>query len=293
MTRLRLGGCPAALIVIAICALGTAPGCDGDAGACQDGATQACTCPDGAAARQVCADQQWSACQPCDTPGPGAPVILSWALSGNALTPSTDILVSVVLTDPDGVDDIVGGTLVDSDGRAYGTFATAASEGSYEKRLTWDEVGATMSITGRDPSGVARPLKASFFDAEGHTTSRSFTLQARCDRETETPCAGTCVDLLQSPDNCGACGDVCAGSECAQGRCPRWSTCRPTGNAALDCAQVCGASGSACGVCELPEAPIAVSIAVSSDASCANVVAAVGACASAPQPGQWFRCCCM
>lgn len=39
---------------------------------------------------------------------------------------------SVVLTDPDGIDDLIGGTLKDPDsGSSYGAFVTEAGEGAY------------------------------------------------------------------------------------------------------------------------------------------------------------------
>ena len=48
-------------------------------------------------------------------------------------------------SDPDGIDDLIGGTLNDAaTGRAYGSVATAASEGSYSLTLTWADLNSVV-----------------------------------------------------------------------------------------------------------------------------------------------------
>jgi hypothetical protein len=62
-----------------------------------------------------------------------SPVILLLATNTDTLTQSDreSLTFSVVVTDPDGIDDIIGGTLEDPDGGTYGAFISSAEEGSY------------------------------------------------------------------------------------------------------------------------------------------------------------------
>src|SRR5688572_16528714 len=49
-------------------------------------------------------------------PDPGAPVFLSLQTNVSKITAGESVIFTAVLTDPDGVDDIVGGTLSDQTG---------------------------------------------------------------------------------------------------------------------------------------------------------------------------------
>jgi hypothetical protein len=56
------------------------------------------------------------------------------------MTSSDRLAVSAVVTDPDGIDDLIGGTLTTTDGAStFGAFATDASEGAYSISLTCKE----------------------------------------------------------------------------------------------------------------------------------------------------------
>jgi hypothetical protein len=60
-------------------------------------------------------------------------------------------------------------------------------------------------------------------------------------------CGGLCIDLLNDPDNCGACGVVCGDDEhCAKGVCHR--ICIPNCNGVS-----CGNDDGCGGLCGCPE----------------------------------------
>lgn len=78
---------------------------------------------------------------------PRSPTILS--LKTNVLTvKDTDrLVVSAVVTDPDGIDDLIGGELTTADGTAtYGAFATDAGEGAYSIVLSWGDLNTAETI---------------------------------------------------------------------------------------------------------------------------------------------------
>jgi len=52
------------------------------------------------------------------------------------------------------------------------------------------------------------------------TCSRFASCLTACEKETDTNCKGSCVDLQSNNANCGACGTVCLeDEECIQGKC--------------------------------------------------------------------------
>jgi hypothetical protein len=129
------------------------------------------------------------------------------------------LVVSAVVTDPDGVDDLIGGTLLDpGSGAAYGAFATSAAEGSYEIDLGWGELG-TVSAIDAPPAGASRRLLARFFDVAGHRAEAEVTVTLRCDDAGYSACDGQCFDLERDEDHCGTCdletppGVACIGGE--------------------------------------------------------------------------------
>jgi hypothetical protein len=70
---------------------------------------------------------------------PGAPVFLSLQTNASSLTAGESITFTAVLIDPDGVDDIVGGTLSDLTGMiGYGPFVAAGQPGTYSIMVSWD-----------------------------------------------------------------------------------------------------------------------------------------------------------
>jgi hypothetical protein len=152
-----------------------------------------------------------------------APRILSLSANTTELehTPfgaDQPLVITAVVTDPDGVDDLIGGQLVAPDSEAaYGAFATSAAEGAYELELTWQAIDAVTSIEA-PVAGAPRRFVARFYDVVGHTAEQALTITLRCGVADRAVCDGECVDLLIDPDNCGSCGvAVPLGEQCTNG----------------------------------------------------------------------------
>ncbi|MDX2092174.1 MAG: hypothetical protein SFX73_30190 [Kofleriaceae bacterium] len=150
----------------------------------------------------------------CSTDGgqpgeePDGPQLLSFGANTATLTEQrqSKLVLSAVLTDPEGVDDIVGGTLIDPVSSAtYGTFATGAQEGAYSLELTWDAFNSVQPIdtTEAQPT-TKRTVEARFFDQAGHKASRSIDVTLACAESSngEFSVNGNCAKLL-TPSGCG------------------------------------------------------------------------------------------
>lgn len=153
-----------------------------------------------------------------NTSDPAAPRILTLDTNVHTVHEDDPLVITAVVTDPDGIDDLIGGTLLDPDsGSSYGAFATSAAEGAYSISLAW---GAVDLVRGIDtPTGGApRVFRARFFDVAGHTADGDITVTLACENADLAACSGDCVDLLTSHDHCGACDTPAPdGSECIDG----------------------------------------------------------------------------
>jgi hypothetical protein len=157
------------------------------------------------------------------TTEPGAPEFLSFgtnvpALDGQGETPA--VTFTAVVTDPDGVDDVIGGSLLDQSGAPYGAFATSGQEGAYEMTLTWDQIDTVAAIDFDPGPGASRTFTAEFFDASGKKATRSISLSLTCNGSSACDgqcglarCTTECV-WLDSTENCGACGNDCGSGWC-------------------------------------------------------------------------------
>lgn len=159
-----------------------------------------------------------------------APTILSLTTNVTSLTQGESVTITAVVTDPQGISDLIGGQLQDSGGGTYGAFATASDEGSCSLVLSWDAIGTVAPITfdGQD----TRTVVAVFYDQAGNEASEELTLTLTCDTGTACDsvcgmgeCGGSCVDLQNDAANCGQCGETCDSDVCATGRCGVWSEC--------------------------------------------------------------------
>ncbi|MBW1811394.1 MAG: hypothetical protein JRJ87_24610 [Deltaproteobacteria bacterium] len=171
------------------------------------------------------------------------PMILSFGTNVSDITEGESVTFTAVVSDPDGIDDLIGGALKSPDGTVvYGAFATSAQEGAYTLTITWNAVDQAQSIefTGED----TRTFLAEFFDISGHTVVEQVTIQLYCD--TGAACDGKCVDLSTSSNNCGACRHACAvAGGCSSGACYEWSSCTEVGDT---CDDICASEGRTCAV---------------------------------------------
>ncbi|HTM21646.1 MAG TPA: hypothetical protein VL172_14090, partial [Kofleriaceae bacterium] len=137
---------------------------------------------------------------------PDGPNILSLSANVDRLTESDPpLMISAVVTDPQGIDDVIGGQLVAPQGGTYATFATAAAEGAYGVTLTWEAIGQVAPID--EPAGGGeRVFRAQFFDTAGHETTADLPITMACSWTSSALCAGECTYLPSDRYNCGACG---------------------------------------------------------------------------------------
>jgi len=137
------------------------------------------------------------------------PLILLASTSVATLHPGESVTFVVVATDPDGVDDLIGGALHTPDGAAYGALATTAEEGAYEVELTWDEINLVESID-IPPlmAAESRDFIAVVFDQGGEESQTVLTVALSGGVEGWAVCAGEPTDLVED-ETCGSCGYSC------------------------------------------------------------------------------------
>lgn len=120
---------------------------------------------------------------PEEPPGAGessdGPTIVLLRTNMNIVGEDDLLRVSAIVTDPDGVDDVIGGVLETPDGESVlGTFSTGAQEGAYELQLSFDELMSSSGTIGTTP--VALRLRATFFDQQSYSTSEILDLEMVC-----------------------------------------------------------------------------------------------------------------
>lgn len=121
---------------------------------------------------------------------PGGPIFLSFGTNLTTLrdAASDRLVVSAVLTDPEGVDDIIGGSLyIEGTTATLGTFATASQEGAYTIELTWTQL-LTPVANNLPGWGEDFPLtiRAEFFDQAGHKATKTATVTFACETTDST-----------------------------------------------------------------------------------------------------------
>jgi hypothetical protein len=167
-------------------------------------------------------------------PDPQGPQFLQLSTNISTVRDSDTVIFTAVLTDPDGIDDIIGGSLVNPGNEAsYGSFQTSAAEGSYELSVSWGEINLVAPIDFASPA--SRPFTARFFDVAGHVSEKTVQLTLTCDgapacdgscgglrcgdgtctfetsgvdQNGNGMCGNTCRDLTTASD-CGGCGNSC------------------------------------------------------------------------------------
>ena len=178
------------------------------------------------------------------TPVEGAPVILSLQTNVPKITAGESVTFTAVLTDPDGVDDIVGGTLSDTTGNiGYGPFVAAGQPGTYSITVSWDAMQQAEPIEFEN-ADLMRVFRAEFYDQAAHKVHQDTSLALTC--ATGSACGGVCTDLMTDDMHCGACSGVCKDG-CSAGQCiPAWGECIVMSSGFETCDAYCASVGEAC-----------------------------------------------
>lgn len=152
---------------------------------------------------------------PPPNPGPpGGPRFLSFSTNQRTTTGAA-IVFTAVLTDPDGIDDLIGGMLVDPETEAsYGSFQTSAAEGSYSMMLDWADIDVVRPLD--EYAGFSRTFRARFFDVAGHVAEKDVSVTFSCDVDEDElegmlVCGTACVH--EARRQCGSCGRACGTNE--------------------------------------------------------------------------------
>lgn len=154
------------------------------------------------------------------TTTPGGPMFLSFGTNITTMTESDTVTFVAVLTDPQGLTNLVGGHLTDPTGQIqFGAFI-ATNQGSYSLSLTWTQIyqATNFQFVGQGPVHFV----AEFFDVQGRNTTKDSTLTLACMASTWGTCGGTCFDFANDNQHCGGCGtcdSLSSGTTCAQGAC--------------------------------------------------------------------------
>lgn len=186
----------------------------------------------------------------------GGPKILQFLTNVTTINENESVIFTAVVTDPDGVADVIGGSLTSPDGKiAFGAFATSGEEGAYQLSLSWAAIHQAQNITFETPKTV-RTFRAEFFDAGGKSAWKTADITLNCDdgeRVTPAACGGQCKDLDSDDEHCSSCDvecDVFFNSNTI-GRCIE-SACTPTyqgcvkSSEFINCNETCAALGEAC-----------------------------------------------
>ena len=176
--------------------------------------------------------------------GENAPVFLTFSANPTAITEGESVTFTAILTDPDGVSDIVGGSLLSADGATeFGPFVAAGQQGTYTFTLSWAQVHQAIPIQFEN-SMDTRMFGARFFDQTANSSTKTVSVNLQC--ASGSACDGACKDLDSDTSNCGTCAHSCALS-CASGKCgPSWSECIGGDDGFSTCDQVCQSIGETC-----------------------------------------------
>jgi hypothetical protein len=160
-----------------------------------------CTCDEGYHAENL-------SCVENNTLG-HSPVILDFDTNIDTMDAYDELIFSVVVTDPDGIDDLIGGTLKDAESDStYGAFVSTAQEGSYTLTLTWNGIHNVRPIYSPE-GGWPRVFQARFYDVVGNEVTQDLSVHLACFSDhSQALCDGQCTNF-DSQDTCGDCETDC------------------------------------------------------------------------------------
>jgi hypothetical protein len=166
------------------------------------------------------------------TQDPNGPQFVSFEADVEVLHEGETATFTAVLTDPQGVTDITGGTLKDESGAIYGAFVPTRAPGTFTLLVNWDGINLQAPIDFAYNSSLTRTFVAEFADMADHTITSQTLLELACTNGWAS-CGGSCLDTTSDILNCGSCGNDCASDACAPGGSCINSMCQ--GGAPLDC----------------------------------------------------------
>jgi len=119
------------------------------------------------------------------------PKILLFGSDVEVVLPDSHVTFSAIVTDPDGIETLVGGVLETTDGKhQYGVFATSAEEGAYSLTLSWNQINRVKTINFENELAVE--IRARFFDSDGNSTSTVEAIILDCSKEWHHAENGAC-----------------------------------------------------------------------------------------------------
>ncbi len=126
----------------------------------------------------------------------GLPSILSFAANVAILGEGESVTFTAVVTHPDGIANLIGGTLMSGSGATYGAFATAGDEGAYSTTVSWWTMNQVNPINLSEGADGNRPFVATFYDLEGDLAQAEVAVGITCDGDAscEGDCGGACSD---------------------------------------------------------------------------------------------------
>ncbi|WP_434426287.1 hypothetical protein [Nannocystis pusilla] len=177
--------------------------------------------------------------------GENAPVFLTFSANVTQITEGESVTFTAILTDPDGVDDIVGGSLQDANGAAdFGPFMAAGQAGTYSITVSWAQIHQAVPIHFENMA-ESRTFNARFFDQAANSATKTIALSLQC--AGGSACDGACTDLASDGANCGTCGHTCTSMGCEGGTCsPTWSECFTAQDGFDNCNEMCQSIGETC-----------------------------------------------
>ena len=108
---------------------------------------------------------------------------------------SVDFIAQV--SDPDGVADVIGGTLRSVNGVTYGNFSPWVPEGRFQLTLSWDTIHQVEPIVSSTGNDEVRSFVAKFIDFANYSGTRTTSLTLTCNGQVAAD--GQCLQNCQWP----------------------------------------------------------------------------------------------
>lgn len=155
-----------------------------------------------------------------------APTFLSFTADRSEMRTGEEVTFSAIVTDPQGIADLIGGTLQTENGDTYNSFATSGDEGAYSVSTAWTDIDR-LALVPDFTGSTDLTFQATFYDVAGHSTVAATTISLECpSADAPQYCDGAgdgtsiCQSLQEDASNCGSCGNDCVANETEGGTDP-------------------------------------------------------------------------